>query len=33
MSSMLAMHFKDQAALDSWLRRRWEMWFAEPYPE
>jgi hypothetical protein len=33
MSSMLAMHFDDQAALDRWLRRRWEMWFAESYPE
>ena len=33
MSSMLAMHFDDQAAVDRWLRRRWEMWFSQPYPE
>lgn len=33
MSNMLGMHFEDQAALDRWLRRRWEMWFSEPYPE
>lgn len=32
MSSMLGMHFEDQAALDRWLQRRWEMWFSEPYP-
>ena len=33
MSNMLAMHFETQAALDTWLRRRWDMWFAEPYPQ
>jgi hypothetical protein len=33
MSSLLAMHFDDQAAVDRWLRRRWEMWFSQPYPE
>lgn len=33
MSNMLEMHFEDQAALDRWLRRRWGMWFSEPYPE
>jgi hypothetical protein len=33
MSTMLQMHFEDQAALDRWLRRRWQMWLAEPYPE
>ena len=32
MSGMLAMHFADQATLDGWLRRRWEMWFSAPYP-
>jgi len=33
MSNVLEMHFEDQAALDHWLRRRWEMWFSEAYPE
>lgn len=30
MSTRLGMHFEDQAALDRWLRQRWEMWFAQP---
>lgn len=31
-SNMLAMHFEDQAALDRWLRQRWDMLFSRPYP-
>jgi hypothetical protein len=32
LTDLTSVRFQDQQAVDRWLRQRWSMWFAEPYP-
>jgi hypothetical protein len=31
-TDLTTIYFEDQQAVDDWLRMRWSLWFAEPYP-